>query len=61
MLEALVDDHNSFQSLTFNLSTIYELCSENSRRLKLGLAERISNHPQSEHHNWEIPNADFKI
>ncbi|KDB22634.1 hypothetical protein H109_05433, partial [Trichophyton interdigitale MR816] len=61
ILESLVDDHNSFQSLTFNLATVYELCSENSGVLKATLAERVAEHPQSEHRNWEIPNGAFKI
>ncbi|EFE40703.1 hypothetical protein TRV_04565 [Trichophyton verrucosum HKI 0517] len=61
ILESLVDDHNSFQSLTFNLATVYELCSENSGALKAALAERVAEHPQSEHRNWEIPNGAFKI
>ncbi|KAK2879486.1 hypothetical protein FQN49_000818 [Arthroderma sp. PD_2] len=61
ILESLIDDHSSFQSLTFNLATVYELCSENSGALKQALAERVSRHPQSEHHSWERPNGDFKI
>ncbi|KMQ44239.1 Tetratricopeptide-like helical domain [Trichophyton rubrum] len=61
ILESLVDDHNSFQSLTFNLATVYELCSEDSGALKAALAERVAEHPQSEHRNWEIPNGAFKI
>ncbi|KAK2750998.1 hypothetical protein FQN57_000073 [Myotisia sp. PD_48] len=61
IMESLVDQHYSFQSLSFNLSTVYELCSENSQSLKLQLTERISSHPFSEHQNWERPNANFKI
>ncbi|EFQ98171.1 hypothetical protein MGYG_01207 [Nannizzia gypsea CBS 118893] len=61
ILESLVDDRNSFQSLTFNLATVYELCSENSGALKASLTERVAGHPQSEHRNWEIPNGAFKI
>ncbi|KAF3491535.1 uncharacterized protein GIQ15_01052 [Arthroderma uncinatum] len=61
ILESLIDNHSSFQSLTFNLATVYELCSENSGALKLALAERVSRHPQSEHLNWERPNGAFKI
>ncbi|EEQ27869.1 hypothetical protein McanMca71_000361 [Microsporum canis] len=61
ILESLINNHSSFQSLTFNLATVYELCSENSGALKVALAERVSRHPQSEHHNWELPNSHFKI
>lgn len=41
-LEGLVEDGNSFHALTFNLSTIYELCTERSRALKIGLAEKVA-------------------
>jgi hypothetical protein len=37
-----VEEHNSFHALTFNLSTIYELCSDRSRGLKISLAEKIA-------------------
>ncbi|PGH17790.1 hypothetical protein AJ79_00931 [Helicocarpus griseus UAMH5409] len=61
LLESLVNNNYSFQSLTFNLATIYELCSERSRFLKSNLTERIANQPPSKYKNWERPNADFKI
>jgi hypothetical protein len=61
ILEALVEGENSFQALTFNLATIYELCSENANTLKLGLTERISAHPPSPFRNWERPSTDFKV
>ncbi|WEW55090.1 hypothetical protein PRK78_000518 [Emydomyces testavorans] len=60
-LEFLVERGNSFQSLTFNLATIYELCSENSRNLKLDLTQQISYQPPSRDINWERPSSDFKI
>ncbi|TVY34270.1 hypothetical protein LSUB1_G007716, partial [Lachnellula subtilissima] len=41
-LESLIDEGNSFHALTFNLSTIYELCTERSRALKIGLAEKVA-------------------
>ncbi|KKZ62623.1 hypothetical protein EMCG_03033 [[Emmonsia] crescens] len=61
LLESLVNNNHSFQSLTFNLATIYELCSERSRFLKSNLTERIASQPPSRYRNWEKPNADFKI
>ncbi|OAT12039.1 hypothetical protein BDBG_07436 [Blastomyces gilchristii SLH14081] len=61
LLESLVNNNHSFRSLTFNLATIYELCSENSRFLKFNLTERIASQPPSRYRNWEKPNADFKI
>lgn len=41
-MEALIDSGKAFPGLTFNLSTIYELCSDNSKALKSELAERVA-------------------
>ncbi|KAG9230677.1 hypothetical protein BJ875DRAFT_487718 [Amylocarpus encephaloides] len=47
-LERLLAPHpasepsSTFHALTFNLSTIYELCTERSRALKIGLAEKVA-------------------
>ncbi|EEH44259.1 uncharacterized protein PADG_00548 [Paracoccidioides brasiliensis Pb18] len=61
LLESLVNNNHSFQSLTFNLATIYELCSERSRYLKSDLTERVASQPLSRIRNWERSNADFKL
>ena len=63
MLSSLVDDSNSFHALTFNLSTIYELCTERSRALKIGLAEKVAEIKQSGQGmvGWEKVNGDFKL
>lgn len=42
ILEQLVGSGHTFHALTFNLSTIYELCTERSRALKIGLAEQVA-------------------
>lgn len=42
ILEELIDAKYSFHALTFNLSTVFELCTERSRALKIGLAERVA-------------------
>lgn len=43
ILEKLTDDSSAtFHALTFNLSTIYELCTERSRALKISLAEKVA-------------------
>ncbi|RDA82881.1 hypothetical protein CP532_0393 [Ophiocordyceps camponoti-leonardi (nom. inval.)] len=47
-------------SLLFNLSTMYELCTDNHRRLKMGLAERVASMEESAA-GWERNNADFKL
>jgi len=57
ILEALVEEGSSFHALTFNLSTIYELCTERSRALKIGLAEKIAGMGSK----GEKANADFKL
>jgi len=53
--------------LTFNLSTLYELCTERSRSLKIGLAELVAETANEEKEGiaastgWEKVNADFKL
>lgn len=76
ILEELVDEGNGFHALTFNLSTIYELCTERSRPLKIGLAEKVAELQRERDRagegegeggkgsmevGWEKVNADFKL
>ncbi|KAE8445856.1 hypothetical protein EG329_012779 [Mollisiaceae sp. DMI_Dod_QoI] len=63
ILETLTDERNSFHALTFNLSTIYELCTERSRALKISLAEKIAGMQGEEGRKvgWEKVNGDFKL
>jgi hypothetical protein len=63
ILESMVDRGESFHALTFNLSTIYELCSEKARLLKLDLAAKVAAHHHDDGYgtNWEKVNADFKV
>ncbi|KAF2803789.1 uncharacterized protein BDZ99DRAFT_399199 [Mytilinidion resinicola] len=49
-----------FHALTFNLCTVYELCTERSRDRKIALAERIAAREPSEV-GWEMAAADFKL
>ncbi|KAI9660989.1 MAG: hypothetical protein M1821_009316 [Bathelium mastoideum] len=60
LLEALIDKPASFHALTFNLATIYELCTEHSRDRKLELADRVAAHDPTEL-GWEKGVADFKL
>lgn len=60
VLEALVESGLSSHTLLFNLSTIYELCTEKNRPLKLKLTERVAAMDESPA-GWEKTNADFKI
>lgn len=61
LLESLISANHSFQSLTFNLSTIYELCSDKSRNLKTRLAEEVAKQSHLGEMNLDRSNADFKL
>ncbi|KAH7304878.1 hypothetical protein BKA65DRAFT_521267 [Rhexocercosporidium sp. MPI-PUGE-AT-0058] len=68
ILESLISTSHSFHALTFNLSTIYELCTERSRALKIGLAEKVASMLDSSgadaeeaRGGWEKVNGDFKL
>lgn len=52
---------NAFHALTFNLCTIYELCTDKSRAFKVGLAERVAALPDSDGTGWEKSVVDFKL
>ncbi|KAH8886918.1 hypothetical protein GQ53DRAFT_750117 [Thozetella sp. PMI_491] len=60
LLETLVDASRSSHTLLFNLTTMYELCTERSRALKLRLSERVAAHEETPN-GWEKANADFKL
>lgn len=75
-LETLIEASANFHALTFNLSTIYELCTERSRVLKIGLAEKVAEmqieglgsdgaeegaEGGSGKSGWEKVNGDFKL
>ncbi len=60
MLDALVDSGYSSHTLLFNLSTMYELCTDRNKALKTQLTERVAAlepGPQG----WEKSNGDFKL
>lgn len=59
-LEELVEDDHSFQTLTINLATIYDLSSDRSRELKSSLVSRIAA-DDSSHQSRAFTNADFKL
>jgi trafficking protein particle complex subunit 12 len=61
LLEELVDAGHSFQSLTVNLATIYELSSDRSKDLKMALAGKIAKQQESVGHAWSRTNVDFKL
>ncbi|PNY23149.1 Uncharacterized protein TCAP_06900 [Tolypocladium capitatum] len=60
LLEGLVNSGLSSHTLLFNLSTMYELCTEKNRNLKMRLADRVAGMEESRA-GWEKMNADFKL
>ncbi|KAH6970916.1 hypothetical protein BKA56DRAFT_595593 [Ilyonectria sp. MPI-CAGE-AT-0026] len=60
ILEGLVDSGLSSHTLLFNLSTMYELCTEKNRNMKLKLTERAARMEPSAA-GWEKTNTDFKL
>ncbi|EGU85211.1 hypothetical protein FOXB_04232 [Fusarium oxysporum f. sp. conglutinans Fo5176] len=60
ILEGLVDSGLSSHTLLFNLSTMYELCTERHKNLKLKLTERVAGLEASTA-GWEKTNSDFKL
>ncbi|KAF1959657.1 hypothetical protein CC80DRAFT_489765 [Byssothecium circinans] len=61
LLADLVDTSAPFHSLVFNLSTIYELCTERNRDKKVALAEKLASRKTDGVVGWEIGSADFKL
>ncbi|KAL2423908.1 hypothetical protein ABEF95_009688 [Exophiala dermatitidis] len=61
ILEELVEQGHSFQSLTINLATIYDLSSERSRDLKLEMAAQIARQQTPSGQLCSFVNADFKL
>lgn len=45
----------------FNLSTVYELCSDKSGDMKTNLVETVARQPVSGNANLDRSNADFKL
>ncbi|KAJ5132755.1 hypothetical protein N7448_006913 [Penicillium atrosanguineum] len=61
LLESQISANHSFGSLIFNLSTVYELCSDGASQLKGQLAGTIANQPVSGQTNLDRSNTDFKL
>ncbi|KAI0160946.1 hypothetical protein GGR52DRAFT_562297 [Hypoxylon sp. FL1284] len=60
ILEGLVDAGQTSHTLLFNLTTMYELCTDRHKNLKMRLAERVASQ-QPTVQGWEKTNADFKL
>ncbi|KAI6246302.1 hypothetical protein HI914_05773 [Erysiphe necator] len=72
IMEKLVDEEGyGFHALTFNLSTIYELCTERSRTFKIELAEKLAERLETSEAlddqdvniktGWNKVNLNFKL
>ncbi|GAW26001.1 putative tetratricopeptide repeat protein 15 protein [Rosellinia necatrix] len=61
VLEGLVSAGHSSHTLLFNLTTMYELCSDRAKSLKMRLVERVADMEPSPGGGWEKTNADFKL
>ncbi|PLB52962.1 hypothetical protein P170DRAFT_351345 [Aspergillus steynii IBT 23096] len=61
VLESLVQTNQSFYSLVFNLSTVYELCSDKADKLKTTLVDTVAQQPVTGDINLDRPNVDFKL
>lgn len=51
---------NASKALLFNLSTVYELATDRSRNLKMGMAEKIAAQEGGET-GWERAGSEFKL
>ncbi|KAK4176957.1 hypothetical protein QBC36DRAFT_237707 [Triangularia setosa] len=60
LLEGMVDAGRSSHTLLFNLTIMYELCTERARSLKVRLSEKVAGMEET-NHGWEKTNADFKL
>ncbi|KAI1342557.1 hypothetical protein F5Y15DRAFT_308915 [Xylariaceae sp. FL0016] len=60
ILESMVNAGQTSHTLLFNLTTMYELCTDRAKSLKVQLAERVAGMAPSAH-GWEKTNADFKL
>ncbi|KAF2871834.1 hypothetical protein BDV95DRAFT_570737 [Massariosphaeria phaeospora] len=61
LLTEIVDASAPFHALVFNLSTVYELCTERNRDRKGALAGRLAERKGDGSVGWEIGNVDFKL
>ncbi|KAI0447634.1 hypothetical protein F4803DRAFT_271248 [Xylaria telfairii] len=61
LLEELVNAGQTSHTLLFNLTTMYELCSDRAKTLKTRLAERVADMEPRPGSGWEKTNADFKL
>ncbi|KAH3973292.1 hypothetical protein HBI26_105060 [Parastagonospora nodorum] len=61
VLETLVDQSAPFHSMVFNLSTVYELCTERNRDRKMSLAGKLAARKDGGGMGWEMSASEFKL
>ena len=62
ILESIARGPSVFPALLFNLSTVYELCTDRSSERKAGLSHHLAQRtPSATTGGWERTNADFKL
>ena len=61
VLDELVEEGHSFQTLTINLATIYDLTTDRSRELKLTLVDKVAQSQREHGQTRAFNNVDFKL
>ncbi|KAJ4985641.1 tetratricopeptide repeat protein 15, partial [Stagonosporopsis vannaccii] len=61
LLSDLVATSPPFHSMVFNLSTVFELCTERNRDSKLELAEQLARRNDGGGVGWERSTGEFKL
>ncbi|KAF3048755.1 hypothetical protein E8E11_006386 [Didymella keratinophila] len=61
LLSNLVDQSPPFHSLVFNLSTVFELCTERNRDKKSEIAEKLASRKDGGGVGWERSTLEFKL
>lgn len=61
LLETLLDQSPPFYSLVFNLSTVFELCTERNRDKKGEMAEKLASRKDGGGVGWERSTLEFKL
>ena len=62
VLETLVDENGeASRSVLFNLATMFELCTDRARTLKLELMDKVAGREGTGSSGWERAATDFKL
>jgi tetratricopeptide (TPR) repeat protein len=61
LLSKLVDESPPFHSIVFNLSTVFELCTERNRDKKAEMAEKLASRKDGGEVGWERSTLEFKL